>query len=580
MMVKTKLILTVIIGFAIILATARAQWPGNPDDNLMISNILGEQTIPLVEADPSGGCFITWYDHSSGNYCMIMQHLNASGEITMQQNGLVISSHAQDTWLTDYDLAVDDEGNAIVVFNDIRSGPDWDIYAYKISPTGQFLWGEDGLTISANDNGEFTPMVVTTTDGNIVFAWPKETDVSDVFEINIFKVSPDGDTVWNGRPVVQIQSDYGFTIPRIVAADNGSVIIQALKRTEFGFFGHQNLVLYKLDTNGNNVWVDSGIVISSAGGFLWHMKPFLASDGEGGAYSYWYDSRNNEQHVYVQHTLANGAVCWDTDGLLVSTDPAELQMDPRLVVIPGSGDIIVTYLSTYFGQAIGGIGVQRIDSLGQRLWSDTGIVIVPRDTRVISQVNALGYAGGEIVTYLEEFPSGSQSSVIRGIRLDNYGQFTWPDTFIEFASYQVQHAYLQSTINYIGQAISVWVDGREDPSGDIYLQNLNPDGTLGVFELKIEDSAIETPAKFQVYGNYPNPFNGKTKIEYAISNPSLVTIDVFDILGRKVETLYRGRQETGHHYVIWDAAQYGSGTYFYRIKTDSGVITKKGNFLK
>lgn len=579
-MFKSKLIMIILIGVLIPVGMARAQWPGNPDSNFVISNLPDEQTIPLVATDPSGGCYITWYDHSLGNYNMIMQHLNANGEITMQEYGQVISSHAQDTWLTDYDLTVDNQGNAIVVFNDIRSGPDWDIYAYKINPSGQFLWGQDGITVSDNDNGEFTPMVAITTDGNIVFAWPRETDVEDVFEIDVFKVTPGGDTAWTSRPVVHIPSLYGFTIPRLVAADNGGVIIQALIRTEPGFFGHQNLVQYKLDTNGDYIWADTGIVISSAGGFLWHMKPFLAADGMGGAYSYWYDSRNNEQHVYAQHTLADGTLCWDTDGLLISTNPAELQMDPRLVVIPGSGEIIVTYLSTNYGQSIGGIGTQLIDSLGQRLWSDTGIIIVPHEIRQVMQVNTMGVDNGQIVTYIEEYPSGSQYSVIRGIRLDNSGQFVWADSAITFATFQSQRAFLCSAINYLGQVVSAWVDGRDDLSGDIFMQNLNPDGTFGPFESTVDNDKNELPSEFKVCGNYPNPFNGKTTIRYSLAGKSEVLIDIFDVLGKKLETVYQGYQEAGEHSVNWDASGYGSGTYFYRIKTDKNVITRKGIYLK
>ncbi len=79
---------------------------------------------------------------------------------------------------------------------------------------------------------------------------------------------------------------------------------------------------------------------------------------------------------------------------------------------------------------------------------------------------------------------------------------------------------------------------------------------------------------------YPNPFNSSTVIEYDLAVPSEVSIGIFDILGRRVETIEQGRQPAGNHSVIWDATGQSSGIYFYRLKAGDKTETRKMILMK
>jgi hypothetical protein len=68
--------------------------------------------------------------------------------------------------------------------------------------------------------------------------------------------------------------------------------------------------------------------------------------------------------------------------------------------------------------------------------------------------------------------------------------------------------------------------------------------------------------------NYPDPFNAYTTIEYELPSSADVTIEVFDMLGRKVETLFSGVMPRGIHRVNWNAGDNSSGVYYYRIFSD------------
>jgi hypothetical protein len=88
------------------------------------------------------------------------------------------------------------------------------------------------------------------------------------------------------------------------------------------------------------------------------------------------------------------------------------------------------------------------------------------------------------------------------------------------------------------------------------------------------------PGNFALLQNYPNPFNSQTTISYSLPKASLVTIDIYDLLGRKLETLVKANQNAGSYSIIWDASERSSGIYFCRIKAGEILINRKMVLVK
>ena len=99
--------------------------------------------------------------------------------------------------------------------------------------------------------------------------------------------------------------------------------------------------------------------------------------------------------------------------------------------------------------------------------------------------------------------------------------------------------------------------------------------------------SVQTKNEYNIGGifNYPNPFNPVTKLRYTIPKNSLVSIIIYDMLGRQVKTLVNQTQNAGYASVIWDATNdYGkpvsAGIYLYQIQTGEYIQTKKMVLLK
>ena len=83
------------------------------------------------------------------------------------------------------------------------------------------------------------------------------------------------------------------------------------------------------------------------------------------------------------------------------------------------------------------------------------------------------------------------------------------------------------------------------------------------------------PTDFQLHQNYPNPFNPVTTIRYEVPRKAYVQLDVFTVLGEQVATLVDQVQDAGIHQLQFNALHLPSGVYFYRLKADAVLLTRK-----
>jgi hypothetical protein len=118
-------------------------------------------------------------------------------------------------------------------------------------------------------------------------------------------------------------------------------------------------------------------------------------------------------------------------------------------------------------------------------------------------------------------------------------------------------------------------NGLEDSARyvSIILKAQGPNGAYSIAEVEIYGSPLTAvqeaksglPTTYSLSQNYPNPFNPSTTINYQLPAASHVTLKVYDVLGREVETLMNQKQNAGYYTAKIDGSRFSSGVYFYKI---------------
>jgi hypothetical protein len=94
-----------------------------------------------------------------------------------------------------------------------------------------------------------------------------------------------------------------------------------------------------------------------------------------------------------------------------------------------------------------------------------------------------------------------------------------------------------------------------------------------------EDDGL-LPNRFELYQNYPNPFNPGTIIPFSLPNSATVELEIFDILGRRVDAIDLGKMSAGIHAIDYNAGALASGVYFYRVKAGEQQKVRKMLLMK
>ncbi|MFA5405272.1 MAG: T9SS type A sorting domain-containing protein, partial [Ignavibacteria bacterium] len=88
------------------------------------------------------------------------------------------------------------------------------------------------------------------------------------------------------------------------------------------------------------------------------------------------------------------------------------------------------------------------------------------------------------------------------------------------------------------------------------------------------------PDKFNLCSNYPNPFNPTTSLKFDIPKNCFVALKIFDINGRQLDILLNSKMDAGSYIINYNAGYLPSGVYFYQLKADNYINTKKMILIK
>ncbi len=152
-------------------------------------------------------------------------------------------------------------------------------------------------------------------------------------------------------------------------------------------------------------------------------------------------------------------------------------------------------------------------------------------------------------------------------------------TYDDSASIAAKFDYIRR--NHLGGIIVYELGGGYPPGSPDYpllagMKKDEEDTTLSA----IKPGPPQMPRSVSLMQNYPDPFNPSTTIGFAVRNPGIVTLKVYDVLGRLITTLVNSWQTAGEHYVVFNGTRLASGVYFYTLFANGRENTMRMILLK
>lgn len=493
------------------------------------------------------------------------------------------------------DMALDKEGDVFVtgyIYVDVNNR---DILTLKYDSQGNLKWTK--TYDSPVHRYDIPNKIAVDNFGDVIIAGYslKTSGLDDYF---VIKYSSNGDSLWSSR------MSYGYdTMSRassVIVDDSDNVYV-------IGFFDRLLTgasMLVKYDKNGNKKWI----------------KYYKLGDSTGyGAVDVIYSKNNFIYTLSVKYNVGDIVIKYDLNGNQIwqsgdTIGGIKMYLDNQDNVIVGG------YFTngTYNGADL---GMVKYDSSGNMLWLKTynssygendiayNVAIDFNGNSYITgvggQVGQMGWdyttikynTTGDSVWVKRYNPATASDDWAFSVAADKYG-----NAYVTGKSNNYNLGYGYTTIKYSPTGEQLWVKRYDggfsygnseakkiivDTNLNIYVSgNSDISGITEIATIKysqltgIQTISNNVPDKFLLYQNYPNPFNPSTVVRFSLPVASQVSLKVYDVMGREVQTLVNERVQAGSYEVKFDGSNLNSGVYFYRIITDEFNDTRRMLLLK
>ena len=482
---------TIFLRILFIISFGNSQWSTDPSE----PKLIGEGIQPQVKATSDGGVYIAWI--TDGDYHVYIQRLNLNGEIQFNDSGMLISDNPNSSWIAinHINLDVDSEDNAILTTVDQRTGI-WEVYAWKISPEGDLVWGEDGIAVTDYGLVNMSPRISILVDNSVIVSCTHND--SRVF---IQRISSEGNLVFDGGLIIEHETQ-AFIVPQPIQSSYDSFLIQWIGQSP-GWPIYSEIFLQKFSLNGETIWDEPTTVMESTVLPMGNFSQQLIANLDGNSFSAWTQFSGNVQNAVVQLISEDGDLVWDNE-IDLSTNSSHFRMSPKVIVSEESHNLIAVWKETNGSQTQRGIVAQKLDESGTRMWNSNGINIVELNSEYdYLDLSPVGFEEDAIVVYIEQ--SANMNSDIFAKRIGSEGDFIWEGEIATITNSENPKSDLMIGNNHNIAFIS-WSEG-----GFIYAHSLREDGILGIpdyqgcnedeVELWSECYSIDNTTELDLSGN-------------------------------------------------------------------------------
>lgn len=539
-----------------------------------------------------------------------------------EYGGIEIIPSSWQTW--DFNVSEDINGGILVAWEDNRVISNPDVYVQKVDTAGIILWQEYGVNGALSDAGQYLPFVASDGQGGAYMAW---SDIGrngvGTYDIYAQHFDPQGDRTWDDEGLNIVLRGGHQILDHMISDGQGGAVL-CWSDDYWAYTDTLPVVTQRIDSSGNLLFGIDGIRMTTLQEGKQHF-PQLVMTSDSSFVIIWMDDRLFGQGpgLYGQKFNINGDILWDSAGVAVAVETVDTDYG-NFKIAPAPGGGFYTIWRNHLGSQRG-ISMQWNDGLGQPRWGASGYAITIGSNYGCANI-ITDFNGNAVIAWVFTYhiPFRGYLNII-----DTTGTLYWPDHFLIGLNINFIYGISQSILgefeiglertdlacarrilkfdmegNYIWGDTGVCLTCPGSPSieqrvvpdgvgGDylswkrfddrgVMVNRVYPDGWVAPDTTTGIEDGTTLPDRTIDINVYPNPFNSRAVLNIFLPDDEIVEVILYDILGRIVKEVYRGKPPDTKIRLELDLSGVGlrSGVYFIQASQNKQRVVEKVVFLK
>lgn len=431
-------------------------------ENIPIAIAYQGQFAPRGVGDGVGGTVVIWEDFRTGkDWDVYAQRLNLDGIPLWTENGVPICEKRRDQrWLR----MVRNDDQIIIAWTDQRAPGNWDVYAQAIDLSGIRLMPDGGVPVCTHPADQSDIEMLSDGSGGAIIVWKDRRRDPDLHDLYVQRINMDGQPMWELDGVPVFPSEALQSTPRLVSGDaEGFYVVW----WEVIGYEQWDIMVHRIGMEGKHLW-QAPTVVSPMEGL--QGEPRTVSDGQGGLIIVWqiYENFINDD-FHAQRINSAGNKVWELNGVPICD--AEGVQKHAAITSDGRGGVVAVWRDER--DVFSDLYAQRIDADGTPRWKLNGIPLCTaggyQDKPFLTRFSKNEF----FVTWLDfrEDYGEESNDAIYGQKFNLEGKTLWTENGIPLCTADgvQQPPYVVASES---DALSVvWSDARSD-IGDIYMHSV------------------------------------------------------------------------------------------------------------
>jgi hypothetical protein len=448
-----------------------AQWSTDPGTNNAVASLADTQSRVVAVSGGSGSIILFWrsrrFDPGTSTFVhdLFAQRISATGVNLWAPGGVRLATGTLSPESARAIAAAPGFstglGTAVVVWRDVRNGPDGDIYAQKVNANGIPQWPVGGVPVAIAGGVQRAAVVAADPAAGAAFAW--EDHRSGNADIYAQRLTASGLTMWTA----------GGVAVSAAAQDQLEPVMAGRVAYHIAWTDHRgtdpDVYAQLVDEFGGPQWTLGGVPVGAAPGP--QDQPQIAGNTVT-AEVVWRDGRTGDPGIYAQRLDAKGVPQWTGNGVPVAVAP-----NASNPTIGPASSLLFAWSDERNGAGDADVFAQQLDQAGASMWAANGVTVSAAGGDQSSPVLLVGFPNSVIAW--EDARNGESDVFMQ--KLDQAGIPLWNANGAPVSMAAHDQQRLSAIVPSILGVILAWEDSR-DPANDldIYASFVNEQGGLPV----------------------------------------------------------------------------------------------------